>query len=210
VQIVPSDQIYCKDRTGLTYTGLPCGIYGADPCAYGGGTWWCICTPCPSNHYCPDDGGRGSVNPCIDKCPDGTYWHDRKPCTSCAQRDCRPCPGGFWCQNEKIMGKCTICKRDQYVKHRCTASSDTVCADCTKQCQSDEYSYTNECRYLQDKLCYTCPKNSVLKPNGKSYTDCLCARGYKGEVLGPNISTCTRCNGTEVCDQVNMSSSCPK
>lgn len=186
----------CSDSFGT------CGVYRV--CTGWSVAYGCFCTPCPVNKYCPGDGASYD---CSVTCPNGKFkpWNNM-PCNACSDLECSECPTGYWCANNTIRN-CSVCGANQ-VSLPCRRDADTVCINCKTNCDVDEYMY-KPCTATSDMVCYKCPANSVLKPNGTSYMDCVCAPGWFGKVTGINTSTCAPCPSNMFCSQEAIIT-CPK
>nr|XP_055023412.1 tumor necrosis factor receptor superfamily member 14-like [Misgurnus anguillicaudatus] len=98
------------------------------------------CAPCPKFTFIDESNGLTKCFPCI-VCDAGQGLKIYEACTRSSNTVCVPLEG-FYCI-DKIKGSCTLavkhtkCGPGKYIKQAGTASTDTVCDDCTGETYSN-------------------------------------------------------------------------
>ncbi|XP_073672322.1 tumor necrosis factor receptor superfamily member 14-like isoform X2 [Paramisgurnus dabryanus] len=98
------------------------------------------CAPCPSFTFIDESNGFTKCFPCT-VCKAEKCLKVNKACTRSSNTVCVPLEG-FYCI-DKIQGSCTLavkhskCSPGKYIKQAGTASTDTLCDDCTGETYSN-------------------------------------------------------------------------
>lgn len=116
-------------------------------CAPGNHVYWhctidtsTTCSPCPESTYTDEPNGLMKCFPCS-VCDAVKSLKVKKACTRTADTICEP-QEGFYCTDQNKQS-CTLalkhskCNPGQYIKHKGTAFTDTLCANCTDDTYSD-------------------------------------------------------------------------
>jgi hypothetical protein len=169
---------------------------------------------CPANMYCAAQVAAGTY------CPDGTY-NTESGLEEPAQ--CRPCPGGKYCQLGTIVGQCDAgyncdsgaadaqdplkecpinhyCEAGTSVPVRCesgtirTTTKGTSPADC-RNCIAGNY-----CPEFPGGTEYTCPKGHYCEAKVIQPTACSVGK-YVNATGSDSILDCTACPAGALCNE---------
>ncbi|XP_063064047.1 tumor necrosis factor receptor superfamily member 14-like [Engraulis encrasicolus] len=143
------------------------------------------CAPCPQSSYTEAHNGLESCRTCA-VCDSSAGVRVKKNCTNISDTLCEPLEGHYC--TDPIKDDCqgavkhTKCKPGQYIKLPGSASSDTVCSDCSSDTYSDG-SFTSCIPHTQCR-----PGYDVVRP-GSSASDTECQtistvlKKYKATIL---------------------------
>jgi hypothetical protein len=194
------------------------------------------CVPC---RECPS--GYREVSPCsnvtdteCERCPTETFYKLSNRDRMC--RKCRKCalfPEDVRCLNGTVVNcsneckiadfvssckSCSVCKKNEFVKTRCTSTKDTVCHRCkqcrrhhfvAKNCTRDGNTQCKPCRrcvkgkfYIykrcrqdrntQCRRCSTCPQGSYVQRKCSRHRDTKCAPCPADRVSDVMCNRCPR------------------
>ncbi|XP_029362163.1 tumor necrosis factor receptor superfamily member 14-like isoform X2 [Echeneis naucrates] len=137
------------------------------------------CQPCSNGTYMNQPTGLKNCLSCTN-CDPGSGLRTKRSCTLKSNTVCEPLEG-FYCIDSKenscvAAEKHTACKPGQYISSKGTASTDTVCSDCSHGTFSDG-TFTSCQQHTQ------CEAESQLIKPGTSATDAECGENSHSYVV---------------------------
>ena len=187
-----------KAGTGVAKTSEATGCETCAENSYSSNAGSASCTPCPIGYSGNGQTGQITRDTACTICSPGTAQG------LTGQSDCTACESGYFqdLQGQSACKQCRSCGNTQYIQTACSATSDTVCGDCTCEntsCDPNSGVCANDVCGVQDGDGSTCCAGN---PNycgvsgtcvgGTTDLSCVCGPGY-----GIENGVCVQCSSEQ-------------